>query len=60
MKTHILKDSEYSGDFEKDQTKWKKIECQCGNDQFNVIYTDAYETCAKCTKCGFMDIIHDG
>lgn len=59
-KTHILKENEYSGDFNKNESEWKRIKCECGNDSFHVIYTDHYETTVKCMKCGFMDIVHEG
>ena len=46
---------------ESDKTKWKHVICsKCGNKLFEVIYTDAYETSAKCSKCGLFEVVHSG
>lgn len=37
-----------------------KLYCECGSDQFEVIYTDIYETTAECAKCGRSEVVHGG
>lgn len=55
-------DGPFKKDINTDQRRyeWIIVECCCGSKHFEIIYTDYYETCAKCIICGYMDIIHEG
>jgi hypothetical protein len=34
--------------------------CTCGSKEFNIIYTDSYETSAKCLGCGHQEVVASG
>ena len=61
MKTFKLKKDENTETYSNSiKEEWKIVECICGCRIFEIISTAPYETSARCTKCGFMDVVHDG
>ncbi len=44
----------------QDYKKKLPIICRCGNSIFQVIYTESYETSARCITCGHTEVVHSG
>jgi hypothetical protein len=34
--------------------------CACGSRTFSVVFSGAYETSARCSQCGWQEVVHDG
>jgi hypothetical protein len=39
---------------------YEQLACECGSVDFEVFYTDDYETSVRCKSCGNWHVVHSG